>query len=146
MRRLLKCLPLLLFLCCAYAEEFTKENVGKYRALAEQGDAQAQLKMGNLYATGEGVPEDVAEAVKWYRKAAEQGDAKAQITLGFCYAIGEGVSEDVVTAYMWWNLASAQGDEDSKLRKDELIERMTREQIAEGQKMSREWLEKRENK
>jgi hypothetical protein len=56
------------------------------------------------------------------------------------------VPEDVVTAYMWWNLASAQGDEDSKLRKDELTERMTREQIAESQKMSREWLEKRENK
>jgi hypothetical protein len=47
---------------------------------------------------------------------------------------------------MWLNLASAQGGEDSKLRKDKLTERMTREQIAEGQKMSRDWLEKSEKK
>jgi TPR repeat protein len=66
--------------------------------------------------------------------------------LGNSYADGEGVPEDVVTAYMWFNLSSAQGGEDSKLRKDELTERMTKKQIEEGQKMSSEWLEKRENK
>ena len=54
--------------------------------------------------------------------------------------------EDVVTAYMWFNLSSAHGDEDSKVRKDELTKRMTKEQITEGQKMSREWLEKREKR
>jgi TPR repeat protein len=31
-----------------------------------------------MYATGQGVPQDHVEAVKWYRKAAEQGYAKAQ--------------------------------------------------------------------
>jgi hypothetical protein len=45
---------------------------------------------------------------------------------------------------MWLNLASAQGHEEARRRKDLLTERMTREQIAGGQKMSREWLEKRE--
>ena len=144
--RLLKCLPCLLCLCCAYAEEITKENVGRYRALAEQGDAYGQYLLGLCYAGGVGVPEDDAEAVKWLRMAAEQGHTKAQYFLGASYAQGVRVPEDDVTAYMWWNLASAQGHEDSKLLKDELTERMTREQIAEGQKMSREWLEKRENK
>jgi TPR repeat protein len=143
--RLLKCLPFLLSLCCAYAEEITKEDVERYRAIAEEGDAQAQCLLGLSYASL-GVPEDDTEAVRWYRKAAEQGFIKARDLLGLSYGDGKGVPEDVVTAYMWWNLASAQGDEDSKLRKDELTERMTREQIAESQKMSREWLEKRENK
>ena len=145
--RLLKCLPLLLCLCCAYAEEITKEDVERYRELAEQGDALAQFKLGSFYYDGEGVPEDDAEAVMWFRKAAEQGHSGAQWFLGLCYANGEGVPEDDVKAYMWLNLASAQqGDEEIKRRKDVLTERMTREQIAEGQKMSREWLEKRENK
>ena len=44
-----------------------------------------------MYANGEGVPEDDAEAVRWYRLAAEQGLASAQLNLRFMYANGEGV-------------------------------------------------------
>ena len=57
------------------------------------------------------------------------------------YANGEGVPEDYVLAYMWWNLAAAQGYEDAQGNKDRLEQRMTREQIAEAQRLSREWLE-----
>ena len=46
-----------------------------------------------MYANGEGVPEDDAEAVRWYRLAAEQGYAMAQSFLGAMYANGEGVPE-----------------------------------------------------
>jgi uncharacterized protein len=42
-----------------------------------------------MYATGEGVPKDDAEAVKWFRKAAEQGHAKAQFNLGAMYDNGQ---------------------------------------------------------
>jgi uncharacterized protein len=56
---------------------------------AEQGDANAQFKLGLMYYNGEGVPEDDAEAVKWYRKAAEQGLAGAQFNLGVMYAYGK---------------------------------------------------------
>jgi TPR repeat protein len=56
------------------------------------------------------------------------------------YANGEGVPEDYVLAYMWWNLAAAQGYEDAQGNKDRLEQRMTREQIAEAQRLSREWL------
>ena len=44
-------------------------------------------------------------------------------------------------AYMWFNLAAAQGQEDARGNKDRLEQRMTREQIAEAQRLSREWLE-----
>lgn len=44
---------------------------------------------------------------------------------------------------MWYNLAAAQGDEVAKKNKGIMSERMTREQIAEAQKLSREWLAKR---
>jgi TPR repeat protein len=43
------------------------------RARAEQGYASAQYNLGRMYANGDGVPEDDAEAVRWYRLAAEQG-------------------------------------------------------------------------
>ena len=58
------------------------------------------------------------------------------------YASGEGVAEDDVLAYMWWNLAAAQGHESAKNNKGFLVKRMTREQIAEAQKLSREWTAK----
>ena len=49
---------------------------------AEQGDAEAQYKLGFMYEGSDSVPEDYAEAAKWYRKAAEQGHVEAQYGLG----------------------------------------------------------------
>jgi hypothetical protein len=60
--------------------------LGLWRPLAEQGDADAQFRVGVLYVLGQGgVPQDLAEAAKWYRKAADQGDAKGQAGLGNLY-------------------------------------------------------------
>ena len=111
------------------------------RTCAEQGNTSAQNNLGNMYSNGRGVPQDYAEAVRWSRLAAEQGNAVAQSNLGNMYAKGEGVPEDDVLAYMWWNLAAAQGDEDAQELKDLIEEEMTREQIAEAQRLSREWIE-----
>ncbi|MDE0835771.1 MAG: tetratricopeptide repeat protein [Akkermansiaceae bacterium] len=110
---------------------------------AEQGDADAQCNLGVMYANGEGVPEDDAEAVKWFRKAAEQGHADAQYNLGIMYAKGEGVPEDNVLAYMWLNISAASGDVEAKNGKEVVSRAMTREQIAEAQKLSREWKPRR---
>ena len=52
-----------------------------------------------------------------------------------------GDCEDNVLAYMWYNLAQAQGLGPAGYNKDFIEERMTREQIAEAQRLSREWIE-----
>ena len=57
------------------------KGIDELRGPAEAGDADAQFDLGNKYYTGEGVPEDKAEAVRWYRLAAEQGHAEAQASL-----------------------------------------------------------------
>ena len=80
------------------------------RHAAEQGDADAQFNVGVAYATGEGVPQDDAEAAQWYRLAAEQGDASAQLNLGVIYGTGRGVPQDDVSAHMWLNLAAGTGN------------------------------------
>ena len=108
---------------------------------AEQGDARAQSNLGVRYANGQGLPEDDAEAVRWYRLAAEQGDARAQSNLGYHYANGEGIPEDLVLAYMWYNLAAAQGHDLAQRNKALTEQRMTRAQINEAQRLSREWFE-----
>ena len=118
------------------------EAVKWYRKAAEQGQANAQFCLGEIYSNGEGVELDTVEAVKWYRKAADQGFAAAQLNLGEMYAIGDGITEDSVIAYMWFNLAASQNYEDAKESKGIISKKMTREQIAEAQKLSREWLAK----
>ena len=40
------------------------------------------LSLGHCYRSGNGVTQDLAEAVRWYQKAADQGDADAQFALG----------------------------------------------------------------
>ena len=58
------------------------QELADLRALAEAGDTEAQHNLGLRYSTGEGVPQDDAEAITWYRLAAEQGSASAQNNLG----------------------------------------------------------------
>ena len=85
------------------------QDIDQIRQTAEQGDAEAQFNLGNVYYIGEGTPQDYAEAVKWYRKAAEQGFAKAQYNLGVMYGKGAGVEEDDQEAVKWYRKAAEQG-------------------------------------
>ena len=118
------------------------EAVKWYRAAAEQGHAGAQSNLGISYANGQGVPQDDGEAVKWFREAAEQGHSGAQSNLGVMYDRGLGVAQDYVQAHKWYNLAVSQSTrEDSKdaLNRHRVAQKMTSEQIAEAQRLAREW-------
>jgi len=110
---------------------------------AEAGDAEAQFDLGFMYYEGEGVPEDHAEAVRWYRLAADQGLAEAQFNLGLMYGNGEGVPQDDVQAHMWLNLVASRStgeDRESAVSaRDRARARMTAEQVAEAQRLAREW-------
>ena len=110
---------------------------------AEQGDPDAQTNLGVVYEDGLGVPQDYAEALKWYRLAAEQGDSSAQFELGIAYSAREGVEQDYEHAHKWLNLAVSTApevhvEEYAKTR-DEVADKMTSEQIAEAQRLAREW-------
>jgi uncharacterized protein len=111
----------------------------EWSPLAEQGDAAAQNNLGTLYFGGLGVPQDYALARLWYEKAAAQGHSDAQISLGLLYEKGQGVAQDYVQAHMWFNLAGANGDKRGVEFRDGLADRMTPAQIAEAQKLAREW-------
>ena len=115
------------------------EAVNWYRKAADQGYATAQNNLGVMYRTGKGVPQDNAEAVNWYRKAAEQGLALAQYNLGVMYDNGLIGPQDVVQAYMWLNLAAVQNYTNAQKSRDLLAKKMTPSQIAEAQRLAREW-------
>ena len=88
---------------------------------------------------GQGVPQNYEEAVMWYRQAAEQGYATAQFWLGLSYVTGRGVPKDYVLGHMWLNLAVAHGIERAIKARDFAAEKMTSDQIAEAQRLAREW-------
>jgi TPR repeat protein len=88
-----------------------------FRRAADQGDAEAERKVGVMYQAGLGVPApDAAEAAKWLRKAADQNDADAQLLLGDLYDDGEGVARDHEEALRWWRKAADNGDKKAKQR------------------------------
>jgi uncharacterized protein len=107
------------------------------RPLADQGNAQAQYLIGTLYFKGWGVPQDDTVALKWFRLSADQGSHNGLGALGSMYFMGRGVPQDYVLAHMYFNLSAARGG--SAERRDSVLQLMTPTQIAEAQKMAREW-------
>ena len=116
-----------------------REAVRWYRLSAMQGYSNAQYKLCEMSDRGQGLPQDYQEAFRWCGLAADLGHAGAMFTLGRLYHTGHGVAPDVVRAHMWYNLAAANGYDDGKKWRDRLAENMTPAQIAEAQKLAREW-------
>ena len=76
-------------------------------------------------------------AAQWYRKAAKQENPLAQFKLGVIYDEGQGVSQDYVQAHKWFNLSAIHG---IGVRNRDIAEKkMTPAQVAEAQKLAREW-------
>jgi TPR repeat protein len=88
--------------------EGERRQFEEVKARADGGEAQAQLDLGMLYASGTWVGKDLKRAAKWHRKAAEQGLPRAQYQLGLDYAAGEGVKTDTATAVAWFRRAAEQ--------------------------------------
>lgn len=82
---------------------------------------------------------DNATALRLFRPLADQGVASAQLHLGVMYTEGEGVPQDYVRAHMWFNLSAAQGEKAAARYRNIIAARMTPAQVAEAQKLAREW-------
>ncbi len=113
-------------------------------AAADLNDPGGRYVLGliYLYATKfDGTLNDLEKGVALFRQAAEQGHFRAQNRLASVYRHGNGVPKDLVTAYMWAKLGERAPELSSIVWK--LTPEMTPEQIAEGEKRAREWLEER---
>ena len=93
--------------------EYTAYDRADYRTAlrvwmgeAEQGDAEAQNYVGEIYEKGLGVEPDYALAAEWYRKAADQGFERAMLNLGQLYELGLGVDQSSKEALAWYRKAS----------------------------------------
>ena len=80
------------------------------KPLAEQGNAEAQALLGEMYSLGRGVPLDVNQAQKWYQAAADQGNARGQCSLG-----SMNLKRDTAQGLRLLKLSAQQGDADAYL-------------------------------
>src|SRR6266566_6235755 len=76
----------LVFLWCRGAQ--AQESLEVLQKRAEKGSPEAQTVLGTIYRNGQGVRQDLGEAVRWFRQAAAQGYAEAENSLGFLYDYG----------------------------------------------------------
>jgi uncharacterized protein len=80
------------------------------RPLAEKGFIGAQFNLGQLYANGQGVPQDYVKARQWWEKAAVLGDVEAAANLGTLYLNGQGGIRDDQKALGWFRRSATHGD------------------------------------
>jgi len=129
------------------------EAVKWHQRAAAQGHVKAQYNLAFRYHKGQGVPKDDTEAAKRWQKAAERGYARAQYNLAVMYEKGQGVPQDYVLSHMWFNLAASRfhasegRERELAVKSRNLVaSRMTPAQIAEAERLAREWKPKKEGK
>jgi uncharacterized protein len=119
-------------------------DLGRCVAEAESGVPKTQFALGCFYEQGQhGLEQSFSEAAKWYRKAAIQGHTGAQLYIGLLLAQGKGVDQDFVEAYKWIDLAKRGTAFDRAAAvetQERLVKFMTPEQIADGQRLSQEFV------
>jgi uncharacterized protein len=129
-------------------EKDATEALRWYLKAAEQGDAAAQFRAGLICKDD---LKNAKEAVRLFRSAASQGNADAQILLGIMCAYGSGTPKNYIEAYKWLSLGVG-GDPESEEAREfarkhlAALERklMTRDQVAEAQKASAEFVPKQQ--
>ena len=147
-------------------EQDDTESARWYRLAARQGDAVAQARLADMYASGEGgVEQDPVEADKWYRRAVEPGTYKPTrvagaelfsgrpslfhlFVLALMYRDGTGVPQNDVAAYRWLDIREGLLSQGSGFTSQspppemyDLANKMTSDQVAEAQRAADAFLE-----
>ena len=135
---------------CGKEEVVQPSVLEKTKTEAQNGNRVAQNNLGAAYYNGQGVEQDLNEAIKWYKKAADlghgvarwnletiarQGHAGAQYNVGLLYHEGIGIKQNNVTAYAWWDIAATNGYQDAKEKKTIITERITPAQIVKAEEL-----------
>ncbi len=100
---------------------------------------KAQVLLGQMLLTGDGVPRDETEAVRLFQIAAESGNARGQFALGSAYDNGTGVETNQTKAIQLYRLAAEAGNKDAQFALAQCYKdgRLVKANSSESQK----WLE-----
>jgi TPR repeat protein len=91
------------------------ENIEAFESIepsAKSGNPAAQRLLASMYEHGEGVEQDLQQAIYWYTQAAERDDDIAQFYLGYLHYQGVGLPISLDNAFIWFEKAAKQGNPD----------------------------------
>lgn len=91
-------------------------EIQKLIQAANANDANAQLKLAEMYYNGKGVERNLEAAAQWFKKSAVAGEAEAQFELANMYKQGMGVEKNNALAIKWYRKAANQGHRAAKRR------------------------------
>lgn len=122
-----------------------QQSLVEIKERAERGDATAQVRLGELFRSGNGgVVKSYAQSVDWFMKAAQQGHIGAQIAVGEAYLTGFGVRQHLPEAYAWFNLAAVSSELAAKKR--DALELQQPSVVQEGQTRTEQLLNQTKEK
>ena len=103
---------------------------------ARSGNAEAEELIGIMYALGLGVEQDYQRAFDWYLRSSMKGHPGAQSGVAWYYELGLGMPKpDLMRAYMWYVLSAIGGDPDAAISQEEVVKKMTQEQIEKAHEL-----------
>lgn len=106
--------------------------------MAADRSARARYLLGDLYAKGQGVAADDANALRWYREAAEMGDAAAQYQVGRFLAQGRAGPRDPEAALDWFERAANRGNAPAQLALGQAL--LEGSEVHQNRLQGRHWL------
>ena len=133
--------PMLALAEIEHARDLMEENrfeeaMQELGPAARSGNADAEELIGVMYAMGLGVERDDVRAFEWYLRSAMKGHPGAQSGVGWYYEIGRGLpAPDLVRAYTWYVLSAIGGDPDAAISQEEVVKKMTAEQIEKAHEL-----------
>ena len=89
-------------------------DLGRLTKQANEGNAEAQFRLGLAYEFGQGVEKSAYDAMRWYRMAADRGDLSAENNLCHLYQTGPEGIKDLREAAKWYTRAAVYGSPDDQ--------------------------------
>ena len=110
-----------------------EEEMKELLPAARSGNADAEELIGIMYAMGLGVQKDDIRAFDWYLRSSMKGHPGAQSGVGWYYETGRGMpAPDLIRAYTRYVLSAIGGDPDAAISQEEVIKKMTPEEIKQA--------------
>jgi hypothetical protein len=120
-----------------YSDHDRPGGIKLIRQAAEQGQVEAQYRLGMLYYRGTGVIQDYEAGAGWVRRAADRGMTDAMYQMGLLCLTGKGVAVDHLQSYVWFNLAAAQGRKEAVKQRELVAGALSLDELVEAQRRSR---------
>ena len=112
------------------------EAAATLRPLAERGNAQAMVKLGDLYLAGQGVERSDELALRMYRGASDRGNGEAHQRLGSLYDKGRGVPQNNFQAFAYYVAAVKSGNTAAKSEADRVAAMLQAVEVQQALKLA----------